>query len=61
MRGMSMTLAKADSVSRPVVLFGLSGVLVEVLNDVILPIAPFDEREARHIDKLTAASRRAVI
>ena len=38
-----------DSVFGPVVMFGLGGVLVEVLDDVSFRVAPFDEDEARRM------------
>jgi acyl-CoA synthetase (NDP forming) len=38
-----------DSVFGPVVMFGLGGVFVEVLNDVTFRIAPFDGREAKRM------------
>lgn len=48
---------KRDSVFGPVVAFGVGGVLTEALGDVVLGVAPLDEREAAEMPDLIKAKR----
>ena len=45
-----------DAVFGPIIMFGLGGVLVEVLRDVTFRAAPFDEAEAGRMIEATKAS-----
>ena len=48
---------KRDAAFGPVVAFGLGGVLTEALGDVVLAVAPVDDREAAELPGLIKAKR----
>ena len=48
---------KRDAAFGPVVAFGLGGVLTEALGDVVLAVAPIDDREAGELPGLIRAKR----
>jgi len=48
---------KRDPIFGPVVAFGLGGVLTEALGDVVLGLAPLDDRDAAELPDLIKANR----